>query len=165
VLHLGWKQAYPKKVGKNEQEKQKIHPNVLLDFSKALSSSILCKQTMIYHQSGSKRQEGMQIDGTEYYCHSCRTVSRKEGALMLDPSTLIPWISPIITAVIMYIKTQGAQKAGDKAAEVIGEKATEMTMSTGQKALTLLRSRFSAKADRKAQQALANVEQDPNDDD
>jgi len=35
----------------------------------------------------------------------------------------------------------------------------------GQKALSLLRDRFLAKADTKAQQALANVEQDPDDED
>jgi hypothetical protein len=84
---------------------------------------------------------------------------------MMDPSVLIPWISPIIIAVVTYIKTQGTQKASDKAAEVIGEKATERAISIGQKALTLLRSKFSVKADTKAQQALANVEQDPNDED
>jgi hypothetical protein len=83
----------------------------------------------------------------------------------MDLSAFIPWISPIITAVITYIKAQGVQKAGDKAAEVIGEKATEMTMSIGQKALTVLRSKFSVKADTKAQQALENVEQDPDDED
>src|SRR5256885_582313 len=83
----------------------------------------------------------------------------------MDPSAFIPWISPIITAVITYIKAQGVQKAGDKAAEVIGEKATETTISMGQKALTVLRSKFSATADTKAQQALANVEQDPDDED
>lgn len=84
---------------------------------------------------------------------------------MVDPSTLIPWISPIITAVVAFIKTQGAQKAGEKAAEVIGEKATEATLSRGEKALATLRSWFAAKADAKAQQALANVEQDPDDED
>src|SRR5947208_826826 len=84
---------------------------------------------------------------------------------MVDPSALIPLISPIITAVVTYIKTQGAQKASDKAAEVIGEKSTEAAMSLGQRAWTLLRSKFSAKADVKAQQALTNVEQDPDDKD
>ncbi len=84
---------------------------------------------------------------------------------MVDPSALIPWISPIISAVVTYISTQGAQKAGDKAAEIVGEKATETTLSLGQKALILLRSKFSAKANPKAQQALANVEQDPDDED
>jgi hypothetical protein len=84
---------------------------------------------------------------------------------MVDPSGLIPWISPIITAVVAFIKTQGAQKAGEKAAEVIGEKATETTLNKGEKALATLRARFSAKADAKAQQALANVEQDPDDED
>ncbi|SRR6266487_3278608 len=83
----------------------------------------------------------------------------------MDPSALVQWLSPVITAVVMYIKTQGAQKASDKAAEVIGEKATETTLSLGQKALTLLRSKLSIDANTKAQQALANVEQDPNDED
>ena len=55
--------------------------------------------------------------------------------------------------------------AGDKAAEIIGEKATETTISLGQKAFTELRSKFSLQADMKAQQALANVEQDPDDED
>jgi hypothetical protein len=83
----------------------------------------------------------------------------------MDPSALISWISPIINAVAVFIKTQGAQKAGEKAAEVIGEKATEATLHKGEKALAILRTRFSAKADAKAQQALANVEQDPDDKD
>ncbi len=73
----------------------------------------------------------------------------------MDPSALVQWVSPVITAVVMYIKTQGAQKASDKAAEVIGEKATETTLSLGQKALTLLRSKLSMDANTKAQQALA----------
>jgi hypothetical protein len=84
---------------------------------------------------------------------------------MVDPSALIPWITPIITAVVAFIKTQGAQRAGEKAAEVLGEKATEATLNTGEKALATLRARFSAKADAKAQRALANVEQDPDDED
>lgn len=84
---------------------------------------------------------------------------------MVDPSALIPWISPIISAVVTYIATQGAQKAGDKAAEIVGEKATETTLTLGQKALALLRSKFFAKTDAKAQQALKNVEQDPDDED
>ena len=84
---------------------------------------------------------------------------------MADPAALIQWISPIITAVVTYIKIRGSQMAGDKAAEIIGEKATETTISLGQKAFTELRSKFSLQADMKAQQALANVEQDPDDED
>jgi hypothetical protein len=84
---------------------------------------------------------------------------------MVDPSALIPWISPVITAVVAFIKTQGSQKAGEKAAEVIGEKVTEGILDKGEKALAILRSRFATKADAKAQQALANVEQDPDDED
>jgi len=84
---------------------------------------------------------------------------------VVDLSGFIPWISPIITAVVAFIKTQGARKAGEKAAEVIGEKATEATLNKGEKALATLRARFSAKADAKAQQALTNVEQDPDDED
>src|SRR6266480_1383585 len=80
---------------------------------------------------------------------------------MVDPSALIPWISPIIIAIVAFIKTQGAQKAG----EVLGEKVTEATLNKGEKALAILRARFSAKADAKAQRALANVEQDPDDED
>ncbi len=56
---------------------------------------------------------------------------------MIDPSTLIPLVSPVVAAVVAFIKTQGAQKAGEKA----------------------------LKADAKAQQALVNLEQDPDDED
>jgi hypothetical protein len=80
---------------------------------------------------------------------------------MVDPS----WIAPIITAAITYIKTQGTQKAADKVAEVVGEKAGDGAISTGGKALSLLRSQFLAKTDEKAKLALANVEQYPDDDD
>lgn len=83
----------------------------------------------------------------------------------MDSSALTSWIGPIITAIVMYIKTQGAQKAGDKAAEIVGEKATEMTLNTGQKALSLLRSKFFAKSDAKALCILENVEKDPDDED
>jgi hypothetical protein len=82
---------------------------------------------------------------------------------MIDQSLLISWISPVITAMATYIKTQGVQKAADKAMEVIGEKAVENTVGKGQKALTLLHSQFFAKADAKAKQALANMEQNPDD--
>ena len=84
---------------------------------------------------------------------------------MIDPATLLPLVSPVVAAVITFIKTQGVQKAGEKAAEILGEKATEATLDKGQKALTLLRDHFSAKADTKAQQALVNVQQDPDDED
>jgi hypothetical protein len=84
---------------------------------------------------------------------------------MIDPATLLPLVSPVIAAVVTFIKTQGTQKAGEKAAEILGEKATEAAIEKGQKALTLLRDRFSAKADTKAQHALVNVEQDPDDED
>jgi hypothetical protein len=90
---------------------------------------------------------------------------QSEEHLMVDPSALIPWITPIITTVGMYIKTQGVHKTADKVAEVIEEKAAEEMGSKGQKAFVLLRSRFSAKADEKAKRALANVEQDPEDED
>jgi hypothetical protein len=80
---------------------------------------------------------------------------------MVDPS----WVAPIITAVITYVKTQGAQKAADKVAEVVGEKAGDGAISTGEKALSLLRSHFFAKADEKAKLALVTVEQYPEDDD
>lgn len=82
---------------------------------------------------------------------------------MIDQSLLISWISPVITAVATYIKTQGVQKAADKAMEVIGERAVENTVGKGKKALSLLHSQFFAKVDAKAKQALANVEQDPDD--
>ncbi len=83
----------------------------------------------------------------------------------MEPSAIIPWISPIITAVITYIKLQGAQKAGDKIAESLGEKAADAAVNTGKKALDLFRSHSSAKTDVKVQQALTNVEQDPDDED
>lgn len=83
----------------------------------------------------------------------------------MDSLALVPWITPIITAVVTYIKMQGAQKAADKAAEIIGEKTIEASINMGQKALATLRSKFIVKGDVKAQQALANVEQDPTDED
>src|SRR6266498_1545515 len=55
----------------------------------------------------------------------------------MDTSALIPLITPAIAAAIAYLRDQAAAKAGEKA----------------------------AKADPKAQQVLANVEQDPTDDD
>lgn len=84
---------------------------------------------------------------------------------MIEPSTLIPFVSPVIATVVAFIKTQGAQKAGEKAAEVIGEKVTEATIDKGRKALILLHERFSSKADNKAQQALTSVERYPDDED
>lgn len=84
---------------------------------------------------------------------------------MVDPSALLPWIAPIITTVVTYMRTQGIQKSADKMAEVVGEKAAEETLRKGEKALTFLRSHFFAKADEKAKRALANVEQDPDDED
>jgi hypothetical protein len=90
---------------------------------------------------------------------------QSEEHLMGDPSALIPWITPIITTVVMYIKTQGVQKTADKVAKVVEEKAAEEMVSKGQKAFVLLHSRFFAKADEKAKRALANVEHYPEDDD
>lgn len=84
---------------------------------------------------------------------------------MVDPSTLLSWITPIVAAVATHIKTQDGQKTADKGADALSDKIAEETVSVGQKVLGLLRARFLAKADEKAKQALANVEQDPDDED
>ncbi len=84
---------------------------------------------------------------------------------MVDPSALLPWITPIITTVVTYIRTQAIQKTADKVTEAVSGKAAAEAMNTGEKALTFLRTHFFAKADEKAKRALADVEQDPDDED
>ena len=81
----------------------------------------------------------------------------------MDPSTLVPLLTPLITAAAHYLKNQAAQKVGEKAAEVIGEKAGEAIVNTGPKTLDTLRSWFKKKEDLKAEQALELVEQNPDD--
>jgi len=83
----------------------------------------------------------------------------------LDPSALLPIITPVVTATIAYIRDEAAKKAGAKAVEAIGEKAGEAVAGIGPKALTTLRAWFQKKSDSKATQALANVIQDPSDQD
>lgn len=81
----------------------------------------------------------------------------------MDLSTLAAFVTPIVTAVIAYLQTEGLQKAGEKASEVIGEKAGETVSSIGPKALATMKGWFKHSPDAKAEKALADVEQDPDD--
>ena len=81
----------------------------------------------------------------------------------MDPASLVPVVSSLVAAVVAYMKSEGAKKAQEKAAEVIGEKAGEAVAGVGPRALATLRTWFQRKADPKAQQALVLAEQDPDD--
>jgi formylglycine-generating enzyme required for sulfatase activity len=83
----------------------------------------------------------------------------------MDPTALIPLVTPIVKAVVDYIRNEGAQKAGEKALEKIGEKAGESVYDISGKSLEKLRSLFQKKDDKKAQKALQALEEDPHDDD
>lgn len=81
----------------------------------------------------------------------------------MDPSVLISVVSPLVAAVVAYLKDEGVKKASDKATEVVGQKAGEAVASAGPQALATLRSWFRKKNDSRAQQALELVECDPDD--
>jgi hypothetical protein len=90
---------------------------------------------------------------------------QKKEEWPMDPAALIPLIGPAIMAATAYLRDHAAEKAGEKAAEAVGTEAGKALASVGPKALATLRGWFVTKSDPKAQQALANVEQDPTDDD
>lgn len=81
----------------------------------------------------------------------------------MDPLTLLPWIGPLVAALAAYVKEAGVRLAADKAAETVGEHAGGALAGAGSQAFALLKRWFARKADPKAQQALANVVQDPDD--
>lgn len=83
----------------------------------------------------------------------------------MDPSSLIPIVTPVVHAAALYLQTEALKKAGDKAAEVVGEKAASSAVTKGSRALASLRSWFVKKADAKAQGVLEMVELDPEDTD
>jgi|GEM_PF-2794170 len=83
----------------------------------------------------------------------------------MDPSSLIPIVAPVVHAAALYLQTEALKKAGDKAAEVVGEKAASSAVTQGSRALASLRSWFAKKADAKAQGVLKMVEIDPKDTD
>lgn len=83
----------------------------------------------------------------------------------MDPTLLVPLVSPLVAAAAAFLKGEVATTAGAKAAEVVGAKAGEAAAEAGPRLLAALRARFAAQADPKAQQALALVEQDPDDPD
>jgi hypothetical protein len=71
-------------------------------------------------------------------------------------------ISSLVAASIAYLKTQAAQKIGEKAAEKVGEKAGESLINVGDRTLTTIRSWF-AGDNEKAQQVLTRFEANPDD--
>lgn len=81
----------------------------------------------------------------------------------MEPSSLIPIVTPVVHAAVLYLQTEALKKAGDKAAEVLGEKAASSAVTKGSHALDSLRSWFVKKADAKAQGVLEMVELDPED--
>ena len=83
----------------------------------------------------------------------------------MDPSTLIPMISPVITAAIAYLRDEAAKKAGEQAAETVGMETGKAIVAVGTKALATVRTWFTQKHDTKALHTLANVEQYPTDED
>jgi hypothetical protein len=83
----------------------------------------------------------------------------------MDPSLLIPIVSPLVSSLIVYLREEAAKKAGEKAAEIIGEKTGEAIVDIGPKALATIRGWFGKTNDPKAQKALINVEEDPADED
>ncbi len=87
---------------------------------------------------------------------------------MTDPVLLV---EPVITAIVAFIKMRSVQNAAGKATgfvlskstDFISDKATESTFEKGRKAFEMLRSRFLAQGDVKAEQALETLEQHPDD--
>jgi hypothetical protein len=69
--------------------------------------------------------------------------------------------SSVVAALIAYLRDEAAKKAGDKAAEVVGEQAISAATRGGAKALATVRSWFARENDAAGRQALAKVEAAP----
>jgi hypothetical protein len=75
----------------------------------------------------------------------------------MDPVTVA------VGAITTFLLTKGAEKAGEKAAEVVGEKSGEALVGVGARAWETIASWFQRKNDSKAQRALNNIAEEPDD--
>jgi hypothetical protein len=77
-------------------------------------------------------------------------------------------IAGVVTAVVKYlVAKKSAEIVGDKALEKIGESGGEALVETGKKAFTGIKQALTGRGDaaKKANKALADVEEDPTDED